>query len=144
MEHVLLVIHLIITLALIVTILLQRSEGGGLVNQSGGLGSFASARTAGNVLTRATAILAALFFISNLSLALLAKNHATTDDLVSAVEQADGGAAPAPVAADEKAAAPEAPVDNGDAPAADAKTDSATDSKKTDTAEKAPAAPLAD
>lgn len=140
MEHVLLVIHLIITLALIVTILLQRSEGGGLVNQSGGLGSFASARTAGNVLTRATAILAALFFISNLSLAILAKNHAGTDDLLSAVEAADSNDTNAPAPA---AATP--PVDN--APATDAASDAAAEkgeATKDSPPAKAPAAPLAD
>lgn len=123
MENVLLVIHLIITLALIVTILLQRSEGGGLVNQSGGLGSFASARTAGNLLTRTTAILATLFFISNLSLAVLAKNHGGTDDVLSAVEASESETAPATP-----------PVDSGDTPV----------KAKDATPEKAPAAPLAD
>jgi preprotein translocase subunit SecG len=86
MEHVILIIHLIVTLALIVLILLQRSEGGGLVNASGGLGSFASARSTGNALTRMTAILATLFFITNLSLAIMARDHAGVGDVLEAVD----------------------------------------------------------
>ncbi len=111
MEHVLLVIHLIITLALIVTILLQRAEGGGLVNASGGLGNFASAQSAGNVLTRATTILAAIFFASNLLLAIVAKDHAGTNDLIQAIEQEDASKpAEPPVDAGDAAAKPAAPA----------------------------------
>lgn len=108
MEHVLLVIHLIITLALIVAILLQRSEGGGLVNASGGLGNFASAQTTGNALTKATTILAAIFFASNLLLAIVAKDHAGTNDILQAIEQTAPPVDAAPVTETPKQ--PSAPV----------------------------------
>ncbi len=74
MTTVLLIIHLFVTLTLIGVVLLQRSEGGGLgVGTSQGMGSFMSGRGTANLLTRTTAILAALFFGLSLALALLNK-----------------------------------------------------------------------
>ena len=70
MQSVVLVIHLMIVLALIVVVLLQRSEGGGL--GMGGGGNFMSSRGTANVLTRATAILATGFFLTSITLAVLA------------------------------------------------------------------------
>jgi preprotein translocase subunit SecG len=73
MTTVLLVIHLLVTIALIIVVLLQRSEGGGLGigSSSGGMGSFMSGRGTANLLTRATAILGTIFFALSLALALL-------------------------------------------------------------------------
>ncbi len=71
MENVLLVAYLLIVLALIAVILIQRSEGGGL--GIGGGSGFMTARGAANVLTRATAILAAAFFVTSLGLSLIAR-----------------------------------------------------------------------
>lgn len=72
MTAVLLIIHLLVTLALIVVVLLQRSEGGGLgIGTSGGMGAFMGGRGTANLLTRATAILGTLFFVLSLTLALL-------------------------------------------------------------------------
>ena len=87
MESVLLVIHLIVTLSLIVLVMLQRSEGGGLGigGGSGGMGALAGAHTTANVLTRTTAILATIFFITNLSLAYLAKVKTSADSVIDAV-----------------------------------------------------------
>lgn len=77
MTAVLLIIHLFVTLALIGVVLIQRSEGGGLgIGSSQGMGSFMSGRGTANLLTRATAILAALFM--GLSLALALMNHGTS------------------------------------------------------------------
>ena len=68
------VLHLFITLAMIGVVLIQRSEGGGLgIGSSQGMGAFMSGRGTANLLTRTTAILAALFFTISLSLALLNK-----------------------------------------------------------------------
>ena len=78
METVLLVIHLILAIALVVAVLLQRSEGGGLGIGGGGganIGGFMSVRGTANFLTRATAVLAALFMVTSLSLAILAGNR---------------------------------------------------------------------
>ncbi|MBS9476318.1 preprotein translocase subunit SecG [Ancylobacter radicis] len=74
MQTVLIVIHLMVVLALIGVVLIQRSEGGGLGigGGGGGGGGFFSARGTANVLTRATAILAGLFFVTSLSLTVLA------------------------------------------------------------------------
>jgi preprotein translocase subunit SecG len=70
MQHVVIVIHLMLVLALIGVVLLQRSEGGGL--GIGSTGGFMTSRGTANVLTRATAILAALFFATSLLLSILA------------------------------------------------------------------------
>ncbi len=70
MQQVVLVIHLMLVLALIGVVLLQRSEGGGL--GIGGGGGFMTSRGTANVLTRATAILAGLFFVTSWVLSILA------------------------------------------------------------------------
>ena len=70
MQTVIIVIHLMIVLAMIGLVLLQRSEGGGL--GMGGAAGFMSNRGTANMLTRATAILAGLFFVTSLVLSLLA------------------------------------------------------------------------
>jgi preprotein translocase subunit SecG len=70
MQHVIIVIHLMLVLALIGVVLLQRSEGGGL--GIGSTGGFMTSRGTANVLTRATAILAGLFFATSLLLSILA------------------------------------------------------------------------
>ena len=73
METVLIVIHLMVVAALVVVVLLQKSEGGALgMGGGGGGGGFMSGRGQANVLTRATAILAGIFFLTSLSLTLLA------------------------------------------------------------------------
>jgi preprotein translocase subunit SecG len=74
---VLLIIHLFVTLALIGVVLIQRSEGGGLgIGTAQGMGSFMSGRGTANLLTRATAILATIFMLLSLTLALM--NRGTT------------------------------------------------------------------
>lgn len=92
MALIILTVHLMIALALIVTVLLQRSEGGGLGigGGGGGLGSFMSARGTANLLTRTTAILAACFMATSLTLAILASQNKST----SIVDQAPATEAP--------------------------------------------------
>ncbi len=78
MTTVILVIHLILAITMVGAILLQRSEGGGLGiggGSGGGMGGFMSGRATANLLTRATAILAACFFATSLSLAIIAGNR---------------------------------------------------------------------
>jgi preprotein translocase subunit SecG len=70
MQHVIIVIHLMLVLALIGVVLLQRSEGGGLGIGSSGGGGFMSSRGTTNVLSRTTAILAGLFFVTSLVLSI--------------------------------------------------------------------------
>jgi preprotein translocase subunit SecG len=70
MQTVVIVIHLMVVIALIGCVLLQKSEGGGLgIGSSGG---FMTSRGTANVLTRATAVLAAVFFATSLTLSILA------------------------------------------------------------------------
>ena len=77
MITVLLVVHLIIAIFLVSLILLQRSGGGALEGLGGGSGanSFLTARGTGNLLTRLTAIMATLFFLTSISLSLYYKDH---------------------------------------------------------------------
>ncbi len=70
MQTLVIVVHLMLVTAMIGVVLLQKSEGGGLgIGSSGG---FMSSRGTANVLTRATAILAAGFFVTSLVLSILA------------------------------------------------------------------------
>jgi preprotein translocase subunit SecG len=71
MQTVLIVIHLMVVVALIIAVLLQRSEGGAL-GMGGGGGGFMTGRGQANALTRATGILAAIFFATSLALTILA------------------------------------------------------------------------
>ena len=72
MTTVILVIHLLLAIALVGTILIQRSEGGGLgMGGGGGMGGFMTGRATANLLTRLTAGLAACFIATSLSLAIM-------------------------------------------------------------------------
>ena len=72
METIVLVIHLILAIALVGVVLLQRSEGGGLGIGGGGGGGLMSVRGTANLLTRATGIIAAAFMVTSLVLAIMA------------------------------------------------------------------------
>jgi preprotein translocase subunit SecG len=69
MLTVIIVIHLMLVLGIIAVVLLQKSEGGGLVSSTSG---FMTGRGTANVLTRTTALLAVGFFITSLALSWLA------------------------------------------------------------------------
>lgn len=71
MQTVLIVIHLLVVIAMVGAVLMQRSEGGGL--GIGGGSNMMQARGSGNALTRTTAILAVAFFATSLSLSILAR-----------------------------------------------------------------------
>jgi len=87
MDNVLLVAYLLIVLAMIAVILIQRSEGGGL-GMGGGTNSFMTTRGSANVLTRTTGILAALFFMLAISLTVVKSiDRGTTGILNSATQQ---------------------------------------------------------
>ena len=97
MLSVLITIHLMIVLALIGVVLLQKSEGGGLVSSTSG---FLSNRGTANALTRATAFLAAGFFASSLLLSYLASHSREGVALptnTAAPAQGAPGAPPAPL-----------------------------------------------
>lgn len=95
MATILIVIHLLVVIALVGLILMQRSEGGGL--GIGGGAGFMSARGAANALTRTTAILAVAFFATSLGLSLLARYQGQPTDIFDRLPQEtlprDGGGA---------------------------------------------------
>jgi preprotein translocase subunit SecG len=89
MHTVLIVIHLMLVLAMIGVIMLQKSEGGGLgIGSSGG---FMTSRGTANVLTRATAILAAGFFITSLVLSMIAGHGRAPTSIIQAPAPGGGG-----------------------------------------------------
>src|SRR6476619_1928477 len=90
MQTVIIVIHLMIVAGLIGVVLLQKSEGGGL--GIGNTGGFLSSRGTANVLTRATAFLAAAFFTTSLVLSILAGFHRNPGSIL----QPGGGGPSAP------------------------------------------------
>lgn len=129
MLNVLLVIHLLACIALVVLVMLQRSEGGALGMGGGGSGSgLISGRGVANVLVRATMILAAIFFVTSLTLTRLNTEEARAPSSVQKeLEKREGDlfdplaapGAPAATAPATTAPATTAPA----APAAPAATD---------------------
>jgi preprotein translocase subunit SecG len=111
---ILLVVHIMIAFALIGVVLLQKSEGGALGIGGGGMSGFMTGRSTANLLTRATAILAAAFFTTSILLVVV-HNHARAP--VSIIDQGapaspiipPASTAPSTPAAPAKPAAPAAP-----------------------------------
>ena len=87
MENILLTLNIIFAIILILLILLQKSEGGALgigVSQE----SFMFSRSAGNFLTKATAIIATLFIICSLSLTIIGrKDLPTSTSVIDKIEE---------------------------------------------------------
>ncbi|MCB5204113.1 preprotein translocase subunit SecG [Neorhizobium sp. T786] len=88
MQTVLIVIHLMIVLALVGVVLIQRSEGGGL--GVGGGSGFMSARGTANALTRTTAILATLFFVTSMTLGILGRYESRPTDILDRIPATQG------------------------------------------------------
>jgi len=101
MLSVIVIIHLMLVIALIGTVLLQKSEGGGLISSTSG---FLTGRGTANVLTRTTALLAAGFFVTSLMLSWLAGFERKPSSIINT------GGAPA---GQEAPAAPVAPLSTG-------------------------------
>jgi preprotein translocase subunit SecG len=72
MTVLLLALHIMIAIALVGVVLLQKSEGGALGMGGGGMSGFMTGRSTANLLTRATAILAALFMTTSVLLVVIA------------------------------------------------------------------------
>ncbi|MBT7159493.1 MAG: preprotein translocase subunit SecG [Rhodospirillaceae bacterium] len=95
MQEVLLVVHLMLAIAIVITVLLQRSEGGALGmgggsggGGGGGGGGLMTGREAANLLTRSTAVLAACFFATSLTLTIMATG---SSERKSILEQSETG-----------------------------------------------------
>ena len=95
MTAVILTFHTLIVLGLIVVVLLQRSDGGALgIGGGGGAGGgFMTGRGAANALTRTTSILAALFFVTSLGLAIRAGGGESDETII---EELTGQSVPTP------------------------------------------------
>jgi len=93
MENFILVLNIILAVILVLIILLQKSEGGAL-----GIGasqeSFISSRSAGNLLTKATAIIATLFIITSIYLTILSKEQISTSSVLEKVEEKQDSSEP--------------------------------------------------
>ena len=89
MENILLIINIILAAILVVLVLFQKSEGGALgigVSQD----NFMLSRSAGNFLTKATAIIATLFIICSLCLTILSRGELTpTTSVLDEIEETD-------------------------------------------------------
>ncbi|WP_110751334.1 preprotein translocase subunit SecG [Phyllobacterium leguminum] len=94
MQPIIIVIHLLIVIALVGVVLIQRSEGGGL--GIGGGSGFMTARGAANALTRTTAILAAAFFATSIILGVMAHRGGGAGDILDRIPAAVPGSQTTP------------------------------------------------
>ncbi|MCW8915779.1 MAG: preprotein translocase subunit SecG [Magnetovibrio sp.] len=115
MLTVLLVIHVLVTIALIGLVLIQKSEGGALGigggGGGGGMGGFMTGREQANLLTRSTGILAAMFMALSLAIAVVTGQSTERGSILDSVETpAQTAPTPAVPAEPVVPAAPTAPV----------------------------------
>ncbi|WP_264784608.1 preprotein translocase subunit SecG, partial [Asaia bogorensis] len=113
MTTLLLVLNFLVTIALIGVILIQRSEGGGLgIGSSQGMGSFMTGRGTANLLTRTTSVLAGVFMVLCLLLAVLNRGASTNagSDILAQPPAPTTPAAPATSTTTQTPAATPAPA----------------------------------
>ena len=93
MENTILILNIILAVLLVGIILLQKSEGGAL-----GMGAsqenFISSRSAGSILTKATAILATLFIITSISLTIMSKEEFSSSSVLERIEEKEDSTEP--------------------------------------------------
>jgi preprotein translocase subunit SecG len=82
MITVILVIHLMLAISLVGVIMVQKSEGGALGMGGGGMSGFMTGRSAANLLTRTTALLAAGFFATSIALALISTHQRVSTSII--------------------------------------------------------------
>ena len=109
MTAVILLIHVLIALAMVVVVLLQRSDGGALGGLGGGsFGGVMSGRQSANLLTRATAVLAGSFMLTSMVLAILASGAGTPRSVTDQIPESEAGSVlPTP---DDPVTGPQVPV----------------------------------
>ena len=87
MENILLVLNIVLAVILVILVLIQKSEGGALgigVSQD----NFMFSRTAGNFMTKATAVVATLFIICSLALTIISRSELTpTSSVLDIIEE---------------------------------------------------------
>jgi len=86
MENIVLTLNIILAILLVIVVLLQKSDGGAL-----GIGasqeSFISSRSAGNFLTKTTAIIATLFIITSVSLTIISNEGKSSSSVLEKIEE---------------------------------------------------------
>jgi preprotein translocase subunit SecG len=102
------IVHLLIAISLIGVVLLQKSEGGALGMGGGGMSGFMTGRSTANLLTRTTAILAALFMATSIALVILSSPGKTTR---SFLDEGPGQALPSGPGGPATPAAPATPTE---------------------------------
>ena len=111
---ILLVIHIMVAIALVAVILLQKSEGGALGMGGGGMSGFMTGRSTANLLTRATAILAAAFMATSALLVVMHNRRTAPMSIIDRPGQAVPAVPLAPIApaapAKPQAPTPSAPL----------------------------------
>lgn len=132
MENVVLTIHLLLALALIGVVLMQRSEGGGLGMGGGGGGGVMSGRSAATALGKVTWVLAAAFILTSIGLTVIAAQKSAGTSVLDRL----GTKTPATQSAPAKDA-PAQPADNAtdQGPALNGKTGDALLPPKSDSSE---------
>src|SRR5258708_21345822 len=99
MAPIVLVIHLLLAVAMMGVVLIQKSEGGGLgMSGGGGMSGFMTGRSTHNFLTRTTAGLAAAFFVTSIVLALMAGSQRAPRSLIEQTQPAAPSAPAEPAA----------------------------------------------
>ncbi len=93
MENIVLTLDIILAILLVIVILLQKSEGGAL-----GIGasqeSFISSRSAGNFLTKITAIVATLFIITSVLLTIISNEGRSSSSVLEKIEEKQDSSEP--------------------------------------------------
>jgi preprotein translocase subunit SecG len=84
LQNVLLIVHIVVAVLIVIMVLLQPSSGSGdgLVSSYSGTGNFMSARSAANVLSRTTMLLAAIFMSNTLALGVIAAKKSKANSIV--------------------------------------------------------------
>jgi preprotein translocase subunit SecG len=93
METLILSLNIILAILLVIVIILQKSEGGALgigVSQD----SFISSRSAGNFLTKATAIIATLFIATSIFLTVLSRENMPTTSVLEIIDEKEDSSEP--------------------------------------------------
>jgi len=93
MENIVLTLNIILAILLVIVVLLQKSDGGAL-----GIGasqeSFVSSRSAGNFLTKTTAIIATLFIITSVSLTIISNEGKSSSSVLEKIEEKQDSSEP--------------------------------------------------
>ena len=93
MENIVLILNIILAILLVIVVLLQKSEGGAL-----GIGasqeSFISSRSAGNFLTKVTAVIATLFIMTSVSLTIISNEGKSSSSVLEKIEEKQDSSEP--------------------------------------------------